>query len=220
MNPRSGALLFMLLLGLSAGAAAEPLISFGEKSLTASGITPGGKVVWFGVAREIAEHTATLVRRNRIVSDDDRDGAVRLDLDRKVPYQSIWVAIDLTSGASAVATPEGYPLRRLELPVGSLRGEEGKPDWLEDTRGHVEILLARPGTEGAAWGLAVGDGGDRDDDRAYDGRLVASLASFKGIGPSPPAPPQKYGPRDVVVVIDPNQMDVSLRQLTATEVPQ
>ncbi len=220
MNPRSGALLFALLLGLPAGAAAEPLISFGEKSLTASGITPGGKVVWFGVARQIAEHIATLVRRDRIVSDDDRDGAVRLDLERPVPYQSIWIAIDLTSGASAIAVPEGYPLRRLELPVESLRGEEGKPDWLEDTRLQVEILLARPGTSGAAWGASVGDGGDRDDDHAYDGRLTASLASLRGLGQSPPEPPQKFSPRDVLVVIDPNQMDVSLRQLTATEVPQ
>lgn len=220
MKLRSGAFLLVLLLGLSAAAAAEPLISFAEKSITASGVTPGGKVVWFGVAREIAEHTATLVRRSRIVIDDDRDGAVRLDLDRPVPFQSIWVAIDLTTGASAVATPEGYPLRRLELPVESLRSGEGKPDWLEDTRGHVEILLARPGTEGAAWGLAVGDGGNRDDDHAYDGRLVASLASFNGIGPSPNEPPQLFSARDVVVVIDPNQMDISLRQLTATEVPQ
>ncbi len=216
MNRRSGALLFVLLLGLSAGAAAEPVIYFEAKSITASGVTPGGRVVWFGVAREIAEHTATIVRRDRIVSDDDRDGTVRLDLDRSVPLQSIWVAIDLATGATAVATPEGFPLRRFELPAQSVRGGGGKPDWVEDTRGYVEVLLARPGV--GAWGTAVGDGGETDEDGAYDGRLMASLADLRGVGPSPPEAPQRFSPRDVVVVLDPNRMEVSLRQLT--EVPR
>jgi hypothetical protein len=214
---RRGALFGGLLLGLPIGAAAvAPAITFAPEAVVASGMTPGGQVEWFGVAREISEHSATIVRRDRIASDDDQDGAVRLELGRPVPFQSIWVAVDLTTGAAAVATPEGYPLRRLELPGGNVGRGGGKPDWVEDDRGYVEILAVRPGV--GAWGAAVGDGGEADDDGVYDGRLVASLARLRGIGPNPPAAPQRFGPRDVIVVIDPNRMEVAVRQLV--EVPQ
>jgi hypothetical protein len=220
MGLRSTVFLFTWLSFMMGGAAAalEPEISFAAKSVAVSGVTPGGKVVWFGVAREISEHTATLVRRDRIVSDDDRDGSVRLDLDRTVPLLSIWVAIDLTTGASAVATPEGFPLRRLELPSESIhRGGDGESDWVGDTRGFVEVQITRPGASGGAWGIAVGDGGESDDDGLYDGRLAASLAGLHAVESSPEAP-QRFSAGDVVIVLDPNRMEISLRRLA--EVPR
>jgi hypothetical protein len=207
----------LLTLALPSGAAAAaPAITFAPQAVVASGVTPGGKVVWFSVAREISERTATIVRRPRLAEDDDKDGSVRFELDRDVPFQSIWVAVDLMTGAAAIAVPEGYPLRLIDLPGRNLGHGGGKPDWVEDTRGYVDILIVRPG-EGAWWGT-VGDGGEADDDGAYDGRLVASLARLNGVGASPPGAPQHFNPHDVVVVIDPNRMEVGLRQLV--EVPQ
>jgi hypothetical protein len=167
----------------AASAAIEPAITFEARAVVASGITPGGQVVWFSVARQIAERTATLVRREQIADADDKDGSVRLELGRPVPFQSIWVAVDLTTGAAAVAVPEGYPLRRVDLPGRNLHAGGGKPDWVEDDRGYVDLLLVRPG-EGA-WVATVGDGGAEDDDGAYDGRLVASLAHLHGVGVRP-----------------------------------
>ena len=206
----------VLTLCSGAAAAAQPTISMEPQAVVASGITPGGQVVWFSVAREIAERTATLVRREQIADDDDKDGSVRLELGRPVPFQSIWVAVDLTTGAAAVAVPEGYPLRQVDLPGRNLHAGGGKPDWVEDDRGYVDILLVRPG-EGA-WVATVGDGGAEDDDGAYDGRLVASLARLHGVGASPAGGPQRFSPRDLVAVIDPNRMEVGLRQLV--EAPQ
>lgn len=55
------------------------------------------------------------------------------------------------------------------------------------------------------------------EDNRY-GRLIASLARMRGVGPSPPEAPRRFSPRDLVVVVDPNRMEVSLRQLA--EVPQ
>jgi hypothetical protein len=218
MRLRAGVVLGGLLLGLPVVAAAvQPVISFEPEAVTVSGLTAGGKVVWFGVAREISERVATIVRRTRVLTDEDSDGAVRLELDRTVPFQSIWVAVDLTTGTAALAVPEGYPLRSVELPAGSLgRGEGGKSDWVQDARSYAEILLVHPG-EGA-WADRVGDGGERDDDGAYDGQLAASLVRMQGVGPSPPAPPERFRAGDVVVVIDPNLMEVSLHQLA--EVPR
>jgi hypothetical protein len=83
----SGALCGIWLLALPVEALAlDPAISFAPEAVEASGLTPGGKVVWFGVAREISERSATIVRREKIVSDDDKDGDVTLDLGRPVPW--------------------------------------------------------------------------------------------------------------------------------------
>jgi hypothetical protein len=190
-------------------------LTFETNAVVATGVPPGGQVVWFAVSREIAERTATLVRREEIATDDDKDGAVRFELDRPVPFQSIWVAVDLASGTAAMATPEGFPLRRVELPGRSTSRGGGRPDWVEDDRGFVEILLVRPGR--GAWGATVGDGGQADDDGAYDGRLMAPLDQMRGIGAAPPAAPEHFSPRDVVVVIDPNRMEVGLRQLVEVQ---
>jgi hypothetical protein len=193
----------------------ELKLAFETNAVVATGVPPGGQVVWFAVAREIAERSATLVRRERIAADDDKDGAVRFELGRPVPLQSIWVAVDLASGAAAVATPEGYPLRRIELPGRGTGHGGGKPDWVEDDRGFVEILLVRPGQ--GAWGATVGDGGEADEDGAYDGRLMAPLDRMRGVGEAAPPPPEHFSPRDVVVVIDPNRMEVGLRQLVEVQ---
>lgn len=194
----------------------EPKLTFEDEAVRVSGLTAGGKVVWFGVAREISARTATIVRRDEIAADEDKDGAVRFELDRPVPFQSIWVAVDLTTGAAGVAVPEGHPLRRIELPGRTAGHGSGKPDWVEDDRGVVEILLVRPG-EGA-WGATVGDGGEADDDGAYDGRLMASLARLRRMEGTASEAPERFRPRDVLVIIDPNRMEVGVRQLL--EVPQ
>jgi hypothetical protein len=64
-----------------------------------------------------------------------------------------------------------------------------------------------------AWAATVGDGGESDDDGAYDGRLRASLAGMRGVGDKPAEPPQRFNPRDLVVVIDPNRMEVSVHKV-------
>jgi hypothetical protein len=219
MRSRAGAVLAVMVFG--AGMAegqtpAAPQITFQETAVVASGLPPGGKVVWFGVAREISERVATIVRREKISADEDNDGAVRFEVGKKVPFQSIWVVVDLATGKPAVAVPEGYSLSSVPLPAQNLgRGEASEPDWLQDTRGYVEILLIRPG-EGA-WGATVGDGGRDDDDGAQDGRLRASLPRLRGVGPSPPTPPERFKTGDVVLVIDPNRMEVSAHQLAGVQ---
>jgi hypothetical protein len=206
---RSSSLLALFAL-LAAPLAAQPALTFEPAAVVASGITPGGQVAWFGVARESEDHAAKIVRRETVAADDDRDGAVRLDLGREVPLVSIWVVVDLTTGAAAVAAPEGFPLRRIELPGhGAVSGGTG-PDRLELNRGYLELLVARPGL--GVWGATVGDGGEADDDGAYDGRVAVALAHLRADGTSPAAP-QSLGPGDLLVVIDPNEMEVAVSQI-------
>ncbi|HYO15100.1 MAG TPA: hypothetical protein VE685_18045 [Thermoanaerobaculia bacterium] len=204
----------LLLLPLAAlaqpPAPARPVISLEPEAVVASGCTPRGRVVWFGVAREISEHAATIVRREEILTDDDGDGTVRFELGREVPFQSIWVAVDLENGAWTAATPEGFPLREFSLPGrGAVRGQ-GRPDWIETTRGYVHLLVVRPGQ--GAWGFRAGDGGAGDDDGESNGVLAASLARLRGVGASPAAP-ERFDPRDLWIVVDPTRMEISVRQI-------
>jgi hypothetical protein len=205
--------LLALFILAAAPLAAQPAISFEPAAVVASGISPGGQVAWFGVARESEDHAAKIVRRETVAADDDRDGAVRLDLGREVPRASIWVAVDLATGKAAIATPEGFPLRRIGLPgPGAVPGGTG-PDRLELNRGYLELLVVRPGI--GVWGATVGDGGEMDDDGAYDGRVSVALAHLRADGTSPAAP-QSLGPGDLLVAIDPNEMEVAVSQLPGT----
>jgi hypothetical protein len=211
--PLCRAMLLSMILLFPAGllAQASPTLVFEPSAVVASGITPKGKVVWFSVAREIEDYAATVVRRDQVVEDDDGDGKVRLEVGKPVPVQSVWIAVDLASGAYAVAAPEGS--RAAELPQAGRnpgRGEAGKPEWVEVDRRYLELAVVRPGL--GAWALTLGDGGESDADGTADGSLTASLARMRSLGASPAAP-DRFSPRDVVAVVDPNRMEYYVETL-------
>lgn len=216
MTVRPAVLLSILML-LPAGLLAQPApsLAFEPAAVVASGVTPRGKVVWFSVARETADYAATLVRRDKVLEDEDGDGKVRLDVGRPVPVQSVWIAVDLASGTYAVAAPEGSSAAELPMPGRNPgRGEAGRPDWVEVDRAFLEIAVVRPGA--GAWALTLGDGGGSDEDGATDGSITASLARMRSLGDSPAAP-DRFSPRDVVAVVDPNRMQYYVETLAPSK---
>ena len=206
-----------LCLALPLAAAAQPApppapaISFDAGGVTATGVTPKGRVVWFSVAREFFRHSLTIVPRQEIVTDDDGDGAVRFQLEGEVPEQSYWFAVDLESGAYALAAPAGYEVRRADLPERALPAEL---NHLELDRAFVYAVLVRPKV--GAWRLRAGDGGESDQDGEPDGTLRAALQSLESLGASPP-PPEKLAPGDLLLVIDPNEMQILTAELGKRE---
>lgn len=206
-------LIFLCPWGLSAQPAPlpPPVIVFEEQALVASGVTPGGKVVWFGVAREVEDYSASVVRRDQVTADEDGDGKVRFELDRPVPALSVWIAVDLASGVWTAATPQGSYAREMPQPGRNPdRGEPGRPEWVETGRRYLEMAVVRPG-EGV-WALTLGDGGGDDGDGQVDGRITATLARMRALGGGPGAP-DRFSPGDVVAVVDPNRMEYSVETL-------
>lgn len=194
--------LLLLAAPLPASPATPPELSFEAGAVLARGVTPKGRIVWFSVAREISRQSATIVPRIEQKADEDGDGVVRLELDQELPLRSIWFAVDLETGESAVAAPEGFPL--LE---GGLAGKAipAALNRLDLQSGFVYLVLVRPGV--GAWRLRAGDGGASDEDGQPDGTLRAALASLEGIDPSTPPPPERFSPSDLLLVIDPNRME-------------
>lgn len=183
-------------------AANPPEISFEPAAVVARGITPHGQAVWFGVAREISRRSTNVVPRHAIAADEDGDGMVRLELGQEVPLRSIWFVADLATGETGAATPEGFPLLAMDLPGEAIPAALNR---LEVQRRFAYLLLVRPGV--GAWQLRVGDGGASDEDGEPDGTLRAALSSLTSVQEGGPPAPERFSPRDVLLVIDPERMD-------------
>ncbi len=196
------ALGFFLLALAAPLSAAPPEISFEPDAVVARGITPKGQAVWFSVAREISRRSTNVVPRHAVEVDDDGDGSVRLELGQEVPLRSIWFAVDLATGESAVAIPEGFPLLEMDLPGGAIPAALNRLDL---QRRFVYLLLVRPGV--GAWQLRVGDGGASDEDGEPDGTLRAALSNLAPVQEDGPPAPERFSPRDVLLVIDPERME-------------
>src|SRR5262245_29130693 len=88
-------ILSMIGLGHSGPSAADqgapPQIQLGEREVTVLGLPRGHSALLFGFGQDIQHHVMTLRRWEAILEPDD-DGDLRLQLDRPVPYASVWVA--------------------------------------------------------------------------------------------------------------------------------
>lgn len=205
----SPALLLAALVLPAAPAAGEPpppapqlVIAFEPGAVVLQGATPQGKVAWLGVAREFDQMSLRLVRRSDISVDDDGDGVIRLEMEDGVPGQSVWAAVDITSGAFATAAAPGFELQPLSLSPSAVRpGALGSSDLFEAEGVQLELLLARPGA--GAWGRALGDGGDADFDGRGDGWLQLALDDLRALGNTPALRPAVARPGDVLVAVDP-----------------
>jgi len=56
---------------------AGPTLVVSAQAVTASGMTPGGTVVWLGMARQVVDYEAAFVRRHGIVQADALGNAPR-----------------------------------------------------------------------------------------------------------------------------------------------
>lgn len=211
-----------LALGLSllsaTAARAEPLrLTVAGEDVVATGATAKGRVVFFGVTREVAPDDIVEVNRKMdVLTDDDGDGRVALPLGRAVPLRSAWVAVDLASGAFEAAAPEGFRLKKVNFRGKGIGRRSDGRDSVVDARALAEILVVRPGTgpDAGAWHLYLGDGGPSDEDGTPDGRLEAALDRMEPLAGSPP-PPATFQKDDVVLVLDPDQLEMTLVKMPA-----
>jgi hypothetical protein len=200
--------LFLFLPAVETAAAGGPTLTFGEHGVSGSGFSPGGQVVWFGLAKEVVAYEVTYVRHQQ-AGPADSAGQAALELGTAVPRRSLWVAVDLASGAYVIATPPDFPLVQAELPAAALTSRGASlSDQLEDEADSSEILLVRPGQ--GAWAATVGRGGALDEADPAARALKISLAHLDPIAGGFSGSPQKAASRDLLVVLHPDTMSAAV----------
>ncbi len=188
-----------------------PTLVFGSSEVIASGISPGGRAVFFAVTQEVAEdEVITLRRRDAVRLDADGDGVVSFDLGGPVAPRAIWLAVDLLTGAFVLTTPSGDPPSQVAFEgEGLVLGGPLEPsDSIADARTFLEVLLVRPGA--SAWARTIADGGAGDADGKADGAVEAALDTLLVIdsgGESPP-PPSRFVAQDLVFAFSPISLEV------------
>jgi hypothetical protein len=198
---------------LPATAGAQPVLSFDEQVVVIEGLAPGGRAAVFGIGRGMEGFMPVRVEVWEMV-DADGEGVARLDLQLPVELAagSVWAAVDLSAGETALAAPEGVVLHEISFPVGGLPGGLTS---LDDGRPSLGVLWVRPGTDPAAsgaWGGRIEDGGPRDGDGAQNRRLRALLDRLEPLGNGGP-PPRRLAPGDVLVGIDPATLEIYTARL-------
>jgi len=180
---------------------AAPAVSFGDQTVIASGVTPKGQVVWFGVMRDPDHGTLEWSHDEEITADQSGTGTVELNIGKPIALQSIWFAVDLATGQFAVNAPTGYPLRQFDLPSTAI---PAALNHLDIPRGLLIVVLIRPGI--GAWTIRAGDGAAGDSDGTADGKVDIDLTQLVPIGSTPGAL-KAFSPKDTLLVVDQAQMD-------------
>lgn len=192
--------------------AAAPALAFDGDAIVATGLSPAGEVILFGVARVPLGYLQRIERFEEVLVADAA-GEARLELDEPLPALAVWAAVDTTTGALATAPTPGFPRAARPFPTAGLHGGgRGVPARMLQAIEAAHVLYVRPG-EGA-WGIAMIEGGAYDADGADDGVLELELDRMVPVGASSPAPPTESLPGDVLVVVDPT--DLSLFTLRVT----
>jgi len=190
----------------AAPAPAAPSLTFTVQAVEAQGLTPGGTVVWFGIGREVVECSAVHSERQEAAVVDSQGHAV-LAVPAGVPEQSVWVAVDLKTGAYAQGSPAGFSPGGFALGGGSLDQGAAAADRLLDPADFIHLLLVRPGK--GAWAATIGRGGPKDEAGPADGSLKVSFANLEALVPGVPAP-AKLDAKDVLVVTHPRTMEIGI----------
>jgi hypothetical protein len=189
-------------------------VEFAPQSLTFTGVTPGGTLIVFGVAREplnTTPITPAIVVRAETLIDLDRDGIVRLDLPVAVPRHGMWAAVDLASGAHAAFPTPGYEPRLIQVDGDLLRNDNaGQLKKLEWPFAEIDVLVVRPG-EGA-WRFYASKASDVDENRGVKNSLRVDLGSMTPFGNAPEGP-GKFRKGDIVAIFDRGELQYGILEV-------
>ncbi|HXO19598.1 MAG TPA: hypothetical protein VOA87_06690 [Thermoanaerobaculia bacterium] len=219
MHSKVWAVSILLAIGINGVCTAQapppaPVVSvtFQGQTAIAQGMTPGGSVVWFSVSKEVSDYEATIVPRQSVVPAD-ATGQATFELSRSLVRQSIWIAVDLATGAYAWSSP--FPARftpaSFTLPAPGLTLQAGlAPDKLIDLSDYSELLLVRPGI--GAWSGTAGRGGVNDESSPDDPGLKVSLDRLAALTAATPAL-SKAALHDLLFVVHPLPMELAVTRV-------
>lgn len=209
-------LLILILVPTMASGQSSIAIETEGRTVRASGLSRGAEVAWMASLHEnVREAYFRITSVNGVVTDEDGDGVVEIELDREIPSRFAIVVVDRSNGESAtLLPPEDYRERRsMNLRLN------GDSDDFELDRDHAEVMMVRPGR--GSWHLR-GDEPDRAErsrgSRTESGRTRGRRDSARGRGDREPErgdeePPASLVPGDRVIALDPMRLEISILEL-------
>jgi hypothetical protein len=211
MTPRlvskTRTLLFLVCATAGAAYAAPPapVVTITPSSITATGVTPGTQVAFFGVGLEPKKYHVEVHRWSGVVTDTGHTGMATFTLDTPVPWNVVWIVADLRNGHYAIASTVGFPTMTPDRPRFRLKRDAGgSASLMGYSRSSVEGLYIEAG---GAWIVRAEDGGDSDADGKGDGETTIDVLQATPIltGSTPPG---HFNPGGTLLVIDISRLDV------------
>lgn len=207
-------LLVILVTVVSAPIAAEEpslAVAVTETAVEVTNVPPRGVVVLLTCGRVSYQGRTHLARRGMLLRDDDGDGRVRHLPPEGVPFASVWIAVNYSSGEVAVGAHPDFPLSWSPLPVTSLRKDaDDQVAFIEHELTRVVLFLIRPDT--SVWEILGRDASSTDRDGAPNGKLKLAFEDARIIEGRDKAPKHlKKG--DVVVAVNPGHIEVFTTQV-------
>ncbi len=185
--------------------AAQPSLVAVSSAVSAGGLTPNGRIVWFGLVRDLDDWVPRL-NHFRQEATADAEGQAELELQVAGPATAVWAVVDVASGAFASARPDEAESPAAPLPAGSWQAGGEEADQVVASRSRLDLLLVRPG--GGAWGASVGDGGALDLDQQSDGVLTTAVDRLSPVGPETAEAPARGATGDLLLAIDPDTFEL------------
>ncbi|MEA2491578.1 MAG: hypothetical protein QOH21_3370 [Acidobacteriota bacterium] len=189
-------------------------VEFQNDTVIIRNVSPGARVAVLSVAREMSQGqppVPRLVRRTEVITDDDRDGVVRLELGKLIPRMAMWAFVDMNTGASIALPTPGYEPPRLNLSDELVKHDNaGQLKKLDLVYAEVEILLVRPGT--GAWRLNAAKYSQLDESKHSEDPIRLDVESMLPVGDSPNAP-HSVKPGDVIAIVDLRWMQYGIMEV-------
>lgn len=175
-------------------------------TIRVEGLTRGGELVLLGAGVGRDGAAAMIVSDVQRLQDDDGDGTV-MHTSRYVRGHSVWIAVDVQSGASVTATPHGNRPAAMAVPPGVWTSGRAAIDV---ERSYLSALYVRPGA--GAWRTAVTDGGPTDSDGIMNGVIRLRLDALQRLAGDADRPASLRA-RDVVVLVDPHTLETIVAEV-------
>jgi hypothetical protein len=196
---------FFIPIAASAAAADHPTVTITSTAITASGVTPGTQVAFFGVGLEPKGYHAEVHRWSAAVPDAAHGGTATFTFDAPVTWNVVWIVVDLQTGHYTVASTPGFPTMTARRPRYRLRHDAtGSPSQMGYGRPFVDALYVE---HGGAWTMRAQDGDSTDADGTPDGQTTIDLSRATPLVAGSDAPRQ-FSPSGTLFVIDVSRLEV------------
>jgi hypothetical protein len=191
-----------------AAAAPDLTVTLSQRTITVSGLAPGGSAVFFGIAQVPIPH-AFMNRLKRwavIVDVTGHDGTATLDLKDDVPPKSVWAVVDLQNAHYGIVSGTGVGLREIEIANPLRKGPSSAVDTFSFDHGYLDLLYIHPGV--GAWTWSALGGVNTGADQLKGSTLVA-LADAKPLG-SLLSKPAIFAPGGILVAVDFTRLEIAV----------